>query len=592
MKLKTKFLSLYFILIFSLIVLTFSFYEFFAITIISDIEKRILSEDSVKVKSFLKMEYENLLSLTKDWAACTEAWLIMQDKNPSFSKNNITSETFINNKVNLIAYFDLNGNLKNGAEYDSTANKIKPVEINLWKNYIDYYISKKFEDKGLTGITFIEETPYFVSVFPVLKTDFTGPSQGYLIMSRAITEEKLNFIKDFLGLKAFRMVKSEKNKLKDAFTVEEDSEKYALKSLEKDVFGNPNIIINIERDKSIWKIVKNNFINLSISYFSVFLIFGIIFYRYINKLVIKRIGYIVEGLRGIKESKGESLKISGSDEISFLGQEINRYIENIEQNREFYEKIAEESEALIIIFDNMGEVIFANSKAYEVLKPEGEYFKNLWHLLKEIVEMNNWEKTYFKEFELRENLIVNGWILPVGIKQNYLIFVAHNVTSLIKERQKLLEMASKDALTSLYNRRFFEDNLKRVMDKQEEEVYSLIFMDLDDLKLVNDRFGHIAGDMLLKSFAEIIKRSIREGDIAARWGGDEFAIIVKGNIEVANKVAERIQRNIKSVQVNDAQTIIPSISIGIVEIEKDKDIETIVKKADALAYKAKIEKKS
>ncbi|GAB6182592.1 hypothetical protein JCM13991_03330 [Thermodesulfovibrio hydrogeniphilus] len=586
MTIKRKFILLYIFYGLLSIVLIFSFYQAFIKNFVNTIEEKVISDDTSKLKIYIQSEYENLLGLTKDWAAWDDARLYMQNKNPSFDIVNITKESLENNKVNLIAYFDLNGQLKGGTELDPKTQKIVPVNTKIWEKYVKHYVSKQeFKNQGLVGITFIDDIPFIVAVFEVLKGDFSGPPAGYLIMGRFISKEKLYFIARLFNLEDLKMEKSTENN--EFLYINDYSDRYMAAFSEKDFFGNYGIVIKFEKKKFIWELIKKSALKMTLITTFLFLLFGIVLHYGVIKTITKKLLLMVEKLQ--KDAKKP--EFSHKDEIDYLSLVIENYISQIEQNRKIYESIAEESEAIIVVFYKEGKIIFANSIAKEMLSAEREDLSRLYQLVREIAEINLWQKTKLHEFKLKEDLFVSGWIIPVGEEKKYLLFIAHDITYLVKEKLRLLDKASLDTLTSLYNRGFFERYLNRILKTEDTQKYSLIFIDLDDLKKINDTYGHVIGDMPIKSVADAIKSSIRKDDIAARWGGDEFVVVVKGDTEVAKNLAERIKGNVKSIKINDKEEITPNLSYGITIIEKGEDIDKILKRADELAYKQKSEKK-
>lgn len=163
----------------------------------------------------------------------------------------------------------------------------------------------------------------------------------------------------------------------------------------------------------------------------------------------------------------------------------------------------------------------------------------------------------------------------------------------VMAHEQLKVLAYKDPLTGLLNRRVMDDALKREFKRTERHAtaLSLIFIDLDDLKTVNDRYGHNIGDHLLKYIATHLKDMSRESDIIARIGGDEFVIILPGtSSKEAHNFMKRLQKFLKKNPLNVSEISIPaSISFGIATV-KDKtinDAESLLKKADTMLYQAK-----
>ncbi len=152
---------------------------------------------------------------------------------------------------------------------------------------------------------------------------------------------------------------------------------------------------------------------------------------------------------------------------------------------------------------------------------------------------------------------------------------------------KIEYMSFHDQLTNLYNRRFFEESLDR-LDNADNLPLSIIIGDVNGLKLINDAFGHHAGDELLKTIATIITKNTRSGDIAARWGGDEFVIILpKSSSENAEALIKRL----------DAETKKASFKFGMVSVSSgtstktnvEEKISDVFNSAEKLMYQNKLD---
>jgi len=158
----------------------------------------------------------------------------------------------------------------------------------------------------------------------------------------------------------------------------------------------------------------------------------------------------------------------------------------------------------------------------------------------------------------------------------------------IRQQQLLREQAAADYLTGLPNRRGFFQVANTVTEqaKRLSHSFSLILFDLDDFKNVNDRFGHDAGDLLLQEFAQRIQGQVRRGDVLARWGGEEFIILVpQCNLENAADLAEKLRANIADRPFTTAGRI--TASFGIAESAPQEDIGNIIARADHALYRAK-----
>jgi len=156
-----------------------------------------------------------------------------------------------------------------------------------------------------------------------------------------------------------------------------------------------------------------------------------------------------------------------------------------------------------------------------------------------------------------------------------------------EERKKEIRYISQhDYLTKLYNRSYFEENLKR-LDTNRQLPLTIIMGDINGLKLVNDAFSHVEGDKLLIEIASILKKAVRQEDILARWGGDEFTILLpqtsnKDSIKVYNRVKDLCKKSMYT-------TIEPSISLGFAtKISSDENINDILDLAETKMYHEKL----
>ena len=161
----------------------------------------------------------------------------------------------------------------------------------------------------------------------------------------------------------------------------------------------------------------------------------------------------------------------------------------------------------------------------------------------------------------------------------------------VQERTlQLTHLSYHDQLTGLYNRRFYEEEMLRI-DTERNMPLSIVMGDVNGLKLINDSFGHMAGDELLKMTAEILKEGCRADDIIARLGGDEFVIILPGTDSVETQtVIERIRNLTQKVKVND---VVLSISFGYeTKTKMEQKITDIFKSAEDHMYHNKLKERN
>jgi diguanylate cyclase (GGDEF)-like protein len=179
----------------------------------------------------------------------------------------------------------------------------------------------------------------------------------------------------------------------------------------------------------------------------------------------------------------------------------------------------------------------------------------------------------------REHLsILRAYALPAAL--------ALSCEALRDQATELAHLATVDPLTGLFNRRFFDERLTQEIQRQRREgaELALLMIDLDDFKSLNDAHGHLYGDRVLREVAEILRRSVRIFDVCARFGGEEFAILMPGaNASTALQVAERIRGQTESHFRNSWRFAggSPTLSIGIATAGTDKSGEALIAAADS-----------
>ena len=178
--------------------------------------------------------------------------------------------------------------------------------------------------------------------------------------------------------------------------------------------------------------------------------------------------------------------------------------------------------------------------------------------------------------------------LAVAIAENLSLALAN-----LKLRESLQNQAIHDPLTGLYNRRYLEETMDRELHRarRQKTPLGVVMMDLDHFKDFNDTFGHAAGDALLSALANVITTGIRAEDIACRYGGEEFLLIMPGaSLETTRERAENLRQAVKNLQVKYQDQLLKSTTISLgVAIFPDHGLtaEEVIAAADAALYRAK-----
>lgn len=174
-----------------------------------------------------------------------------------------------------------------------------------------------------------------------------------------------------------------------------------------------------------------------------------------------------------------------------------------------------------------------------------------------------------------------------------IVGIGQDITERKFSEEQLIHQAFHDSLTGLPNRVLFLDRLEMVLKKSKRvtsHLFAILFIDLDQFKVINDSLGHLVGDLLLVEVAKILERSVRSLDTVARLGGDEFTILLDdiANLQEAINVSDRIHAQLRSEIAIGTHTILASASIGIVIGSPEYDqANDLLRDADIALYKAK-----
>lgn len=152
---------------------------------------------------------------------------------------------------------------------------------------------------------------------------------------------------------------------------------------------------------------------------------------------------------------------------------------------------------------------------------------------------------------------------------------------------QLIELATRDKLTGAYNRHKWDEQIKDELALANRgHHFSLILLDVDHFKKINDTYGHDVGDNVLKLLVNALRKRLRETDVLFRVGGEEFAVLVRDtNLEDAGMLAEQLRKKVGALNEGNLPPF--TISLGVTDYQDFDDQNSIVKRADVLLYEAK-----
>jgi diguanylate cyclase (GGDEF)-like protein len=163
----------------------------------------------------------------------------------------------------------------------------------------------------------------------------------------------------------------------------------------------------------------------------------------------------------------------------------------------------------------------------------------------------------------------------------------------LKLREIMREQANHDPLTGLFNRRYLNDTLQRELNHARRDCTptTIAMLDIDHFKNINDTYGHDAGDLMLRELGRVLRENVRKSDIACRFGGEEFVLILlDSTVESSRHLLEKINTHVKEMQIHYAEQLLGSMSLSIGMIEASQhemNADGLLSAADKAMYAAK-----
>lgn len=520
----------------------------------AEIEHERAVSDVDRIHEAFLNSIAELHTKSADWANWDDTYQFIESRDPAFAESNLNRQSLVGIKVDLIML--LSPSLSPVALASVPDTRGKPLNKELLRSQLVAagQLDRQF---GRSGYLVIDGVPVLVSVRPVFPSLGDKPSRGWIVFGRRV-DEKLRFELQRLTrhpihfrLTADRTSDADPSRAQSMHTqptvVALNSDELKGTSVAFDLTGSPKLAIETlfhRRITAYGQVVGQHTVAqvLVIAAALVLVTMGII-----ERFVLWRLRCLHRQVASIgSEVNGVRIKLDGRDELTSLADQMNTMLERIESG----------STALRV--------------SEERLRAQNE---NLELIVAE------------RTAELREN-------------EELLRHQNENLELIVGERTRQVEhQALHDKLTGLPNRTLFLDRLGRslALSKRNGTITAVLFVDLDNFKLINDSLGHDHGDQLLIHVAQRLEECVRGGDTVARLGGDEFTVILSGidSPMQAEEVADRILVALRKPVILDTSEVFTGASIGVALCDDGTcSAHDLLKHADLAMYHAKNSGKS
>lgn len=554
------------------------------------VEKKILNLNNV-----LKDRLEILNNISYEYSMSDDLIKSIRSKNSDF-----TDYDSISAKLN-ISYFILLDSKKSilyAQSYDINSQEFLDIPDDIEDFFktgqIEDYINDKNELRFLT-------LNYEKLIFSFDKID----DIGYVFIARTIDSTFLSNISllldSYVTLRpSYKFNNLQMKKFIFNYDIKRPSEKFLYANIKLiDEIDNSSFFFSLKIDRYLYIEVSNsNFILLSLFVISL-IVLNLIIYLFINKIFIKRIGNISSTVRNISKNKElvENIELVYDDEITYLSKKMNEMFsilndkqnENIKKERDFLQSVLDSQQHIIFITDG-NSIQSANKKFLDIFKSNNCFLDN-------IALLDNNIKSDILKIAKNHSSFDNPAKLKIDDEHKYFIFDISRVeiekyiicmNDISKYNEKITDLKNKasiDELTKCYNKATIIEYSKYWL---ETKSFGLVVLDIDKFKYINDTYGHLVGDHILRDLAVLITNHLQKSDIIGRFGGEEFLILLDDKQNNIENISNRIRKVVENYIFicNDLELKI-TVSLGCTFCNIDENYEKLFNIADEALYEAK-----
>ena len=582
---------------------------------------------SESVSNYITEKIENYLGRVNDWAHWDDTYSFINAQNPDYAELNLSQSTFDNLDLSFMLFIDQAGQECQRLYYSQESESFVPFPASFIANMANV-LTYASQDSDVSFLKKIGDDYYFLAASEV--TDSTSESLpiGQLIIGRIIDANTLLTIESISGTKITEITAVDpfdpsKQNEKPTFmntTVQKSKSSINIELvLSNPVSAQEAVQFNLTLSRGLYLSSMQRLLVFTYINILVCTALAVIFTVILGRVITKPFVQLVSEVGRIDTESGSYARVSesGGREIASLGKSINHLLGRIESGqRELSDNKKKLEATLVSVGDGVlavdveQNIVFMNPVAQKLTgwsfdevrhAPIGNVFRIINEFTKEPVAspiLQVFERGEIVELANHTLLITkNGAELPIEDTAAPIMDETGAVTGCVlvfrdsserKERQRRIEYLSyHDQLTELYNRRFFEEELRR-LDVERNFPLSIIYADVNGLKVINDAFGHESGDQLITLVAEAMRTVCRADDIIARVGGDEFVILLpKTDAVQAFGVIERVKESIRCLQING---IGASVSFGLdTKTEVAQTTGDVLNNAERNMYQEKIQ---
>lgn len=595
------------------------------------LEEQNIQQNARQTARMLDDEAAKLSSTLLDWAYWDDTYQFVADSNHDYIANNLNVSSLVNLGVNFMVFTNVAGQVVNATAVDLESARGAALPPGLLDHIRTSAILSRIDDESVvSGIILIPDFPVLIASAPILNSLEEGPAHGRMIAGCYFDASKISQMAEKLQLSVslHRLGGEHLSAKLKAIAGRFDGEQSTVITISepdtieiffliRDIYQQPVLFMGIDKARAIYAQGRTTLAYLTLFLLGAGWLFMFVTAWLMEKVVLSRLRKTSRQVKAIETNSDFETRITleGRDELAYLAVDINKMLDALQHSTERDRNILENIVDGYCETDLRGRIQLTNPA---MRKMTGYTEKELLQMgLEDILNPEDMAKirSYIKtciannepirrlegklrtktgqigNFDAAVNPIGDNLGRPAGFRS-----IIRDVTAIKQNEERLAYLAYHDPLTGLYNRKAFMDRLEKEIAyaRRYNQERVLLFMDLDKFKDVNDTYGHDSGDALLAMVAKRMCKELRDTDVIARMGGDEFTILLTNPENVPDGVVCQRMAEIvaQPFEINGQAIDFVSASIGSKRFPTDADTAgDLIKAADREMYRVKAQRK-